>query len=165
MKTEFDITLSGKDMYRFALYHAYTGLQGIVSILIAVLCLIAAGAAYGARGPAYAALYAGFGILFLVYVPANLYLRSKRQIQASDVLKNALHYVVDEAGIHASQNEASADLPWEQVYKAVSTASNVLIYSSRINAYIIPKSQIAHEYESLREIARQHLPAYRFKIK
>lgn len=165
MKTEFDITLNGTDMYRFSMYHAYTGLQGIVSILIAILCLIASCAAYGSRGKAYAALYAGFGLLFLVYIPVNLYLRSKRQIMTSEVLRNALHYVVDESGIHTSQKEASADLPWEQVYKAVSTRSNVLIYSNRVNAYIIPKSQIAKEYDCIKEIAKAHLPAYRFKMK
>lgn len=165
MKTEFDITLNGTDMYRFSMYHAYTGLQGIVSILIAVLCLIAACAAYGSKGGAYAALYAGFGILFLVYMPVNLYFRSKRQILASEVLRNALHYVVDEEGIHTSQKEASADLPWEQVYKAVSTRSNVLIYSNRVNAYVIPRSQITKEYGRLKEIAGAHLPAYRFKMK
>ena len=165
MKTEFDIILTGKDLYRFSMYHAYTGFQGIVSILIAILCMVVAYATRGSVEAAYTALYAGFGILFLTYVPFNLYIRSKRQILTSEVLRHTLHYVVDEAGIHTSQNDASADLPWEQVYKAVSTKSNVLIYSSRVNAYIIPKSQIAREYEVLKNIAGKRLPAYRFKIK
>lgn len=165
MKTEFDITLTGKDMYRFSMYHAYTGFQGIVSILIAILCMVVACATYGSVEVTYTALYAGFALLFLFYVPCNLYIRSKRQILTSEVLRHALHYVVDEAGIHTSQKGESADLPWEQVYKAVSTKSNVLIYSSRINAYVIPKGQIAKEYEVLKDIAKKNLPAYRFKIK
>ncbi len=165
MKTEFDITLSSKDMYRFSMYHAYTGSQGILSILIAVLCFFAAVTTKGSVEWMYTLLYAGFGVVFLFYIPCNLYLRSKRQILSSEVLKHALHYRIDEEGIHTSQKEATADLPWEQVYKMVSTKYNVLIYSTRVNAFIIPREQIPGEYDALKEIASKHLETYRFKVK
>lgn len=165
MKIEFDITLSGKDMYRFSMYHAYTGGQGIISVLIAALCFFAAVTTRESVEWTYTLLYAGFGIVFLFYIPCNLYLRSKRQILASDVLKHALHYRIDEKGIHTSQKDASADLPWDQVYKMISTRHNVLIYSTRVNAFIIPRDQISGEYDALRQIASKHLPAYRFKAK
>lgn len=165
MKTEFDITLSSKDMYRFSMYHAYTGSQGILSILIAILCFFAAVTTRGSVEGMYTLLYAGFGIVFLFYIPCNLYLRSKRQILASDVLKHALHYRIDEEGIHTSQKDASADLPWDQVYKMISTKHNVLIYSTRVNAFIIPRDQITQEYDVLKQIASKQLPAYRCKVK
>lgn len=165
MKTEFDITLTGKDMYRFNIHHAYTSSQGILSILIAAVCFVMAFYARGSLEPMYSFLYAGFGALFCVYLPFQLYLRSRQQILKSEVLKNALHYTIDETGIHTSQNDAAADLPWEQVYKIVSTRHNVLIYSSRINAFVIPRSQIGSEYETIRQIASSNLPKYRFKMK
>lgn len=99
MKTEFDITLSGKDMYRFSMYHAYTGSQGILSILIAVICFFAAVTTKGSVEWMYTLLYAGFGVVFLIYIPCNLYLRSKRQILSSEVLRHALHYRIDEEGV------------------------------------------------------------------
>ncbi|MCI9415904.1 MAG: YcxB family protein [Eubacterium sp.] len=165
MKAEFEITLSSKDMYRFSMYHAYTGSQGILSILIAIICFVAAFYSVGTMEIMYTVLYAAFGVLFLVYIPFQLYIRSKQQIMKSEVLRNALHYVVDESGIHASQNDASADLPWDAVYKMVSTKNNVFVYSSRVNAYIIPKSQLGTGYETLRQLAKEHLPKYRFKMK
>ena len=165
MKTEFDITLNSKDMYYFSMHHTYTGSQGITSIIMAVLCFAAAVYTYGSVELMNTILYAGFGVLFLLYVPVNLYLRSKRQVLTSDVLQNALHYRIDETGIHTSQKEASADLPWEQVYKVISTRHNVLIYSNRINAYIIPRSQIAEEYDTIRQIAAANVPKFRFKMK
>ncbi len=165
MRAEFDITLSARDMYRFSMYHAYTGSQGIVSIVISAFCFFAAFRTYGYVGQPYTILYAAFGVLFLIYIPFNLYLRSKRQILLSEALRNMLHYVVDEQGIHTSQNGASADLPWEQVYKLIVTGSQILIYSNRVNAYIIPRNQIAAEYEAFCRMAKQNLPKYRLKMK
>lgn len=165
MKVEFDVKISGKDMYRFNMHHAYTGSQGIISILIAVLCFVMAVIANDKMDITYVLLYAGFGVLFLVYIPIGLYLRSKRQIMNSEVLKHTLHYVIDDAGIHTSQQEETADLPWEAVYKVISTGHNVLIYSSRANAFIIPKDQIGQEFAAIQEIAAAHLPKYRLKMK
>lgn len=165
MKAEFDITLTDKDMYRFSMYHTYTGFQGWFSIIIAVLCFVAAIVTRGSVTAMYTGLYAVFGVIFLVYMPVNLYLRSKRQFLMSETLRNTLHYQISEDGIHTSQNDASADLPWEQVYKIVSTKSDVLIYSSRIHAYIIPKEQIKQQYDTIRNLAAAHLPAYRLKMK
>lgn len=165
MNTEFDITLTSKDMYRFSMHHAYTRGQGMVSIGIALLCFFVAVKTRGSVGQMYTALYAAFGFLFLFYIPVNLYLRSKRQLMLSEVLKHTLHYQIDERGIHTSQNNDSAELLWDQVYKIVSTRHNVLVYSNRVNAFVIPRDQIAKEYETLRQIAKAQLADYKFKMR
>ena len=74
-------------------------------------------------------------------------------------------YEVDEEGLHVSQKEESALLPWEQIYKMVATKHNVLVYSSRINAYVIPRAQLGESYAALQTQAAAHLPAYRLKMK
>ena len=61
--------------------------------------------------------------------------------------------------------EQSADLEWKMIYKMVSTKSNLLIYSSRINAYVIPRQQLGEKYCELAEIAKEKLPKYRVKLK
>lgn len=82
----------------------------------------------------------------------------------SEVLRGTLHYEVDEEGLHVSQKEESALLPWEQIYKMVATKHNVLVYSSRINAYVIPRAQLG-KATALQTQAAAHLPAYRLKMK
>ena len=52
MKTEFDITLESRDLYRFTLHHTYTGAQGILSVVVAILAFAAAAATRG-RASAY----------------------------------------------------------------------------------------------------------------
>ena len=113
----------------------------------------------------YTMLYILFGVLFLVYMPASLWLRSKRQILMSPVLKETLHYCLDEKGVHVSVNEQTADLEWNMIYKMISTKSNLLIYSSRINAYVIPLVQLQGLYPRIQELAGQKLEKYRLRMK
>ena len=163
MPLKFDITLTAEDMYRFNMYQTYSGFHGWFSIAFSILIFVVAGVTRGKIEAAYTALY--FGIVFLVYPPVSLYLRSKRTLAMSEVLRGTLHYEVDEEGLHVSQKEESALLPWEQVYKMVATKHNVLVYSSRINAYVIPRAQLGESYAALQTQAAAHLPAYRLKMK
>lgn len=165
MPIEFDIKLTSKDMYRFNLYQAYTGFQGWFSIIFSVVILALSVITYGDVTLNYTLMYVAFGIIFLLYMPVSLWIRSKHSLAASEVLRNTLHYEIGEKGFTVSQGEASAELPWEQIYKMVATKSNVLVYSSRINAYVIPREQLGEKYAELAKIANEKLPKYRVKMK
>ena len=80
MRIEFDVTLKESDLYRFNMRHAYAKGQGIISIVMALVCLIAAVKTHGSVELSYTMLYAVFSAVFLVYLPISLYLRSKRQM-------------------------------------------------------------------------------------
>lgn len=165
MPIEFDITLDVKDLYRFNLYQAYAGFQGIFSIVVAAAVCVLAVVSRGRVEPMYTAVYAGFCVMFLLYLPAALYLRSKASLARSEVLRAPLHFTVDENGFTVSQAEACAELPWKQIYKMVATKSNVLVYSSRINAYVIPRGQLGENYGPLAELANARLEKFRVKMK
>ncbi len=119
MKTEFDIQLHTIDMYRYNLYHTYTTASGYLAILIAVIALAAAVRKWGEVSLSNSVMYVMVGIILLIYTPLTLYLRSKQQVQGSPVLKNILHYTIDDTGITTSQGEMSSTLAWEQVYRVV----------------------------------------------
>lgn len=164
MSVEFDAAITEKDMYQFNLYHAYHGFQGIVATLVGVWVLIMAGITFGKVEVMYTLLYLVLGVVFLVYVPVSLNLRSKQQIRNSEILKQALHYKIDDAGIHVSQGEQTADLDWKQIYKMVSTKNSLLIYSNRVNAYVIPRQAVGQQYEKVVGLAINHLEGYRLKL-
>ena len=166
MPIEFDITLTPKDMYRFNMYQTYSGFHGGFSVIVSILIFVVAGTTYGDIESTYTILYVVFGVIFLVYPPVSLNLRSKHALAVSEVLRNTLHYAVDENGFAVSQGEASAELPWTQIYKMVATKSNVLVYSNRTNAYVIPREQLGETtYTELAEIANSKLEKYRVKMK
>lgn len=165
MPIEFDITLTPRDMYRFNMYQAYSGSQGFISVILSVIAFVMAGMTYGTVELLYTALYIIFGIILLIYIPASLYLRSKQSLAASKVLREPLHYKVTEDGFHVSQGEENAQLPWEQIYKMTATKSLVLVYSSRIHAYVIPRAQLGNSYMELAKLAGRKLPKHRIKMK
>ena len=165
MPIEFDITLTPGDMYRFNLYQTYSGFQGWFAILVSVLAFASAWVTYGDVEMTYTVLYTACGVIFLFYVPINLYMRSGHTLRTSEVLKKPLHYAVDEKGFAVSQGEESALLEWEQIYKMISTKSSVLVYSNRTNAYVIPRGQLGGKYERLRALALTRLPGYRIRMR
>ena len=140
------------------------GLILLITIIVSIIIFIVAGLTYGGLDITYTVLYIAFGIIFLLYMPVTLWLRSKSALAASEVLRGTLHYLVDENGFTVSQGEESANLPWDQIYKMVATKSNVLVYSTRINAYIIPREQLGEQYKDLAKIANEKLPKHRVKM-
>lgn len=167
MKATFDVQLQPKDLYCFNMYQTYTGMSGIVSVALGILAFVMAGIAYGKEDTAasYTILYIGMGLLFLFYVPVSLWFRAKSTLKSNAVLAGKLHYEVSEECIRVTQGEESGELPWDMVYKIVSTKSMVLIYSSRINAYIIPMEQIGEQYDALVEVATAKLEKIRLRLK
>lgn len=165
MKAEFDVKLSAQDLYGFNLYQTYTGIHGIVSILLTIIFWISAGSMFSQGQIGYGLLYVAVGILFLVYMPLTLWLRSKKTIKTNKVLSETLHYEVSEEYIKVTQGEEKGELPWEQVYKIIANSKRILIYSNRINAYVIPREQIGEQYDAFCKIASVKLETYRLKIK
>lgn len=165
MKTEFDIQLHTIDMYRYNLYHTYTTASGYLAILISFIAFAAAVRKWGEVSLSQSVMYVALGVILLVYTPLALYLRSKQQVQGSPVLKNVLHYTIDDAGVTTSQGEMSSTLLWEQVYRVVATKHNILVCINPRNAFIIPRAQVMQEYDAIRQIAQEHLEKYRFKMK
>lgn len=164
MSAQVDIQITDKDMYRFNMHHAYTGFQGIFATVVGILAIVASVATYGKVGTAYTVLYALFGVIFLVYLPVSLKGRSKRQMLLTPTLREAMHYTFDYAGIHVAIGEQQADLEWKMVYRMVATKSQLLIYSTRVHAYILPLEQMREQYPAVKALALEQLEAHRVKM-
>ena len=113
---QFDIKLKSQDMYRFNMYQTYTDFMDGFPLLYPLLFLLGGLNIWWTRHYLHG-LYIAFGIIFLLYMPVTLWLRSKSALAASEVLRGTLHYLVDENGFTVSQGEESANLPWDQIYK------------------------------------------------
>lgn len=165
MKVEFDVTLKAQDLFRFNMYQTYTGIHGIISILIGLIVFVIAGITGQNGSYAYMILYIFIGIVILFYIPLTLWTRAKHTIKTNEVLANPLHYTISGKSVTVTQGGETGELLWDQIYKMISTKHQVLIYSSRINAYVIPREQLGDLYAQVRQIAEQQLPKYRVKLK
>lgn len=165
MPLEFDIKLASRDMFLFNMYQTYSGFSGISSIVFAIALFGLSVYTYGEVALTNTVMYVLFGVILLLYMPVTLWLRAKQTLKASPVLSNELHYLINEDGFTVTQGEASGVLSWKQVYKMVATKHLVLVYSNRINAYVIPRRQLGEQYVPLAKLVREKLPKYRFRMK
>ena len=166
MKVSFDIKLTAKDLYKFNIMQAYKGMQGFLSILLPVLVFAYAATSFGQVSISSTLVYVGLGILFLVYVPVSLWMRVKKTIMdENNALSKTLHYDFREDVIRVSVGEEHVEFNWENIFQMKSTKDMVLVYTNRINAYILPKEQLGESYHQLTELAGKKLERYRIKMK
>ncbi len=162
----FSTKVSEQDLYRYNIHHAYTSSQGIFSIVISLLLVVVWGMRFNTLSSLYQILYPLVAILFCLYIPMTLRLRSKNQM-TQEVFKYPLQYELTEDGVLVSSPAAEepAELPWSYVYKVSRWKEYLLIYSSRVNAYIIPVADIETQYDSIIDFIKNHIEDYKFSIK
>ena len=169
---KFDIKITDKDMYRFNLYHVYHTFNGIISVVVGLFVFVVMFVVRNRLTPTDMMLYVALGIALLLYTPITLFTRSKAQVASSKVLQNTLSYDFNDEGIRVTTevevNEGEANsslLPWNQLYKIVETKKQLLIYSGRMNAYVIPVEQLGEKKEELKEYIKERTDDYRLSFR
>ena len=165
MNTEFDMQITAKDLYKFNMRQIYTGMNGVVGIVVPIICFIMAGVEFSKELYVYFTLYLVFGFVFLFYMPLSLWIRANHVMKKNTALSQTLHYQVDEEGIKVSVQEENATLPWDMIYKVIETKNMILVYSNRVNAYILIKEQLGDSCEIFKQIATSKLEKYRVRFK
>ena len=166
MKVVLDIKLDAKDLFRFNMQQAYRGMQGILSIILPILVFAYAITTYGQVSLGSTLVYVGLGIVFLVYVPSSLWLRVNKIIKdENNALSKTLHYEFKKEAIGVSVGEESVEFQWENIFLMKTTGTLLLVYTNRINAYILPLEQIGEQYEALYTMAHERLEKHRIKMK
>ena len=164
MKVEFDVNLEQKHIFKFSMRQAYKGAQGLLSVMVPAIILGRLYVYYGQMDISQILIHVGLGILFILYVPVSLWLSAKRTLKKNSELSNTLHFVFSENAISVMQGEEKAEFQWENIYRMISTRELVLIYTNRINAYIIPRKQMGTQYAELKQLASKKLEKYRCKM-
>ena len=166
MKVTLDIKVDAKDLYKFNMMQAYRGMQGILSIILPVLVFAYAVTTYGDVSIGSTLVYVGLGIVFLIYVPVSLWLRVKKIVKdENNALSKTLHYEFKEEVIRVSVGEESVEFKWENIFQMKTSGKMLLVYTNRINAYILPLEQIGDKYEALSKLAHSKLEKHRIKMK
>lgn len=166
MKVTLDIKVDAKDLFRFNMLQAYRGIQGILSIILPILVFAYAVTTYGEVSIGSTLVYIGLGILFLVYVPISLWLRVNKIVRdENNALSKILHYEFEEDVIRVSVADESVEFKWENIFQMKTSGKLLLVYTNRINAYILPLSQVGEKYEALSQLAHSKLEKYRIKMK
>lgn len=155
---ELDIKIGAKDLYDYNLRHAYNSAAGLIGSVLGALMVIV-----GAATHTWISLIGG--IVLLLYLPWTLFIKSKQQALSNQTFREPLHYVLDESGITISQGEISTTQNWDDMVKAVSTTRSIIVYTSKVNATIFPKSQLGDKLSAVVEVISTHMPPKKVNIR
>lgn len=158
MKVEFDIKITAADLYDYMLAHTYSGFSGLFGSIVGALFII-----YSVSSGVWYYLAAGIVILF--YIPCSLFMRAKKQAATNEFFKNPIHYTLSDEGVTVTQGEYEMTQPWAIVVKATSTNRSLLLYTSKVNAWIFPKRELAEKREEVIQMISTHVAPDRVKIK
>lgn len=158
MELEFDVKMTAFGLYDYLLYHTYTGLSGLIGTLVGVFLII------GFASTKYP-IYLIAGVVIILYLPVNLFLRANQQIQKNEAFKKPFHYKMTDEGVSVSQGESMESISWENCYKAVSTRSSIILYTSKVTASIFPRKDIGEKQEALIEMISTHMEPKKVKIR
>ena len=159
--------MTTKDLYKYNLKNAYSGMQGIISIICAALVVFVFIWKFDSLTVMYKVLFIVLALAFLIYIPVSLYLRSKQVMARSDVFKEPLTFILEDEQLRIESALASEDdqtiLPWADVFKVTKSNSQILIYTNRISAFIIPREQVKDIEPQLIEILKSKVDSYKLR--
>lgn len=159
MKVEFDVKIKAADLYDYMLAHTYSGFSGIFGTAVGALFIIVFCTAPDQF------LYLAAGIVILFYTPCSLFLKAKRQAATNEFFKKPIQYTLTEEGVSVMQGTEVMELPWEAITKASSTNRSILLYTSKINAWIFPKRELGEKKEEVIRMISAHVSPDKVKIK
>lgn len=156
----FKTQITVMDMYRFQLRHAYCCISGLISVLLSIVCLILLAINHENYTASTNIFLILGGALFIIITPFNLLWKSYKLIGLTPAFKEPLNYIVDDNGVHVSQNDETADLPWEGVIKVIETKTQIVIYNTPKNGFIIPKIQVEDNLEGIKQLIKDKVSDY-----
>ncbi len=158
MKAEFDVNMTTGKMYDYMLRHTFTSFAGVVGEVLGIVLVVG----FFMTGQW---LYLIAGVVCVVYQPVALYMRARRQVNSNEVFKAPLHYTLDDEGITVKSGDNTDSLPWEKMYKAVSTNRSVILYTGRVNACIFPKDDMGDRKDDVIRIISTHMDPKQVNIR
>lgn len=158
MKAEFDVNMTTGKMYDYMLRHTFTSFAGVVGEVLGIVLVVG----FFVTGQW---LYLIAGVVCVVYQPVALYMRARRQVNSNEVFKAPLHYTLDDEGITVKSGDNTDSLPWEKMYKAVSTNRSVILYTGRVNACIFPKDDMGDRKDDVIRIISTHMDPKQVNIR
>lgn len=157
MEMEFDVQITKKDLYDYQLYYAYTSPSGLFGTIVGCLFLVGF---FNTGTP----LYLIIGAFIVLYFPWTLHIKAASQAQMP-VFKKPLHYRLSEEGLEVSTEEEKQFVPWESITKASSTGKTILLYTSKVNAFLFPKRELGERRGEFVQTVSRHVAPEKVKIK
>lgn len=158
MELQFQTKIKTGIIYDYMLHHTYNSPSGILGSAVGAILVVGFFRTWNF-------LYLAAGVVLLLYLPCSLYISSVKQMKNTPVFREPLSYRITEEGIEVSQGGQSQLQKWEDIYKAVSTRSSIIVYNTRVNAWIFPRKDMGDMTPKVIEMISTHMQPEKVKIR
>jgi len=158
MEVTLKVKITAGDIFDYLLYHYYTSAAGLIGSCVGALLVVSA-------FMTNTWIYLVVGLIILLYLPWVSFLKSRTQAKTNPAFKEEMTYIFDDEGLKVVVGDESAGCKWDDMNKVVSTTKSIIVYTSPINATIVPKRFLTDKKQDLIAIISTHLPPKKVKIK
>lgn len=158
---EFDVKVTSGVLYDFKIQHTY---KKPITILATALGFVSI-YLFFVREDNTRFLLLFLGILFIVYEPLTAAYRAYVQAKLTPAFQQPLHYRFCEEGIEVSQNGETQMAKWEQCVKACNTRKSIFVYTSKVNAFIFPRTDLGNQADDVIAYIAKHVSPEIMKIR
>lgn len=164
MEVKVSVQLKTKQLYEFLMRHTYLQFSGIVGLLLSIGGIAGFVMLLDNENISVAYLGAlfGIGLLFTVIQPIIVFRNAKKQSKIYKLFP--LEYTISERGIEVKQADAEGSNSWDNIIKITSTKRLIIMYTSRVHAYVIPREVLKKSMDEFKEIVKTHCQASYIKI-
>lgn len=103
--------------------------------------------------------------VILVYPPAVLRIRVKRQAEISEAFREPFSYELADYGVTEVCGKKVKKYSWSDFRRAVSTNQALVLYLDTSRAVIFPRAQIGEKWAAAVEMISTHMPPDKVRIR
>ena len=162
---KFCLQVKAKDLFRFFLVYNYRNLSGVLCVIVSFASLIFLITTFSENETLTNGILFFIALYFTVIRPVILFQKAELQVKTNPGFQDELQYEMSQDGIVIQQNGEEGAVSWEQVIRVLETNHLILIYTSRVNAFILPKEQIADIISMLKECIKEYVAEKKCKWK
>ena len=160
---KFQIKVGGAELFRFNLRHTYHSLSGLVGLALSIGALILAAITWDQNAGYQMAILIFIGCYYTVLHPWMLRTRAYSTAKNQEMFMEPMEYEFQEEGFFVRQKEAEAFYKWEDIARAISTKKDLILYTDKVHAHILPKAQMDGRQEQVISLLKEKLPAGRMR--
>lgn len=165
MPVKVEIRLDAQSMTEFMIYHIYTGMVGILTLVLGVLNVALTVVFAMQKDFLLMALFLFFAALIWIAFPYFIKIKVTNQMKSSRRLNVPVTYTFDESGVETITPDDSGKASWGKFKRAVSRKGILILYDAAKRAIILPVDQLGENYTGIVDMIYANMPAPAVRIR
>ncbi len=154
-KIRLKITMTEKNIKDYVYGQTIKSMRGVAFFALGVIAIVILVMTWSDQNVFTKVCLIGIAAIYLVVQPLMTILKANTLSKRQELFV-PIDYEIDEEEVAVTQGEEHIVYRWEDGFRFVVKKNLLLMYVSRINAYILPKDQLGDAYTQILTLAKKH---------